>query len=163
MVEDIINDSNRKVENGDVISVDYIGKLEDGTVFDTSIKEAAIGADIYNENRAYKPLTFTVGAGQMIEGFDKGVVGMEIGEEKTLIIPPEEAYGEYRTDFLRELPIEAVNFTPEIGMQLATDTGMMGIVTEVKEKTFLVDFNHQLAGKTLMFEVKIVSMEAQEQ
>jgi FKBP-type peptidyl-prolyl cis-trans isomerase 2 len=163
MVEITIDDSSRKVENGDVISVDYVGKLEDGTVFDTSVKDAAIEAGIYNENRAYEPLTFTVGAGQVIEGFDKGVIGMRVGEEKTLKIPPEEAYGEYREDFLRELPVEAVNFTPKVGMQLATDSGMVGTVKEVKEKNFIVDFNHELAGKTLIFEIKVVSMEAKEQ
>ena len=110
--------------------------------------------------RDYQPLTFTVGAGQMIKGFDEGVVGMRVGEEKTLKIPPEEAYGECIEDLLRELPIEAVNFDPEVGMQLATETGLKGIVTEVGEKNFVVDFNHELAGKTLIFEVKVVSMEA---
>ena len=74
--------------------------------------------------RDYKPLTFTVGAGQMIKGFDEGVVGMKVGEEKTLEIPPEEAYGEYMEEYARELPRNAVNFTPEIGMQLATETGL---------------------------------------
>jgi FKBP-type peptidyl-prolyl cis-trans isomerase 2 len=163
MVEITIDDSSRKVENGDVISVDYVGKLEDGTVFDTSVKDVAVEAGIFNENRAYEPLTFAVGAGQVIEGFDKGVIGMRVGEEKTLKIPPEEAYGEYRKDFLRELPVETVNFAPKIGAQLATDSGMVGRVTEVKEKNFVVDFNHELAGKTLIFEIKIVSMGAKEQ
>ena len=160
MTEDIIKDSSKKVENGDTISVDYVGKLEDGTVFDTSVKEAAVEAGIYNEMRNYEPLTFTVGAGQMIKGFDEGVVGMKVGEKKTLKIPPEEAYGEYDQELSRELPVEAVNFTPEVGMQLATDTGLRGIVTEVGEKSFIVDFNHELAGKTLIFEVTVVSMEA---
>ena len=158
MAEDI-KKSDRTVENGDTISVDYVGKLEDGTIFDTSIKEVAVEAGIYNQNRDYKPLTFTVGAGQMIKGFDEGVVGMKEGEEKTLEIPPEEAYGEYREDLARELPIDVVDFTPEIGMRLATDTGLMGVITDVNEKNFVVDFNHELAGKTLIFVVKVVSVE----
>jgi len=160
MAEDMITDSSKTVENGDTISVDYVGKLEDGTVFDTSVKEAAIDAGIYNQMRKYEPLTFTVGAGQMIQGFDKGVVGMKIGEKKTLKIPPDEAYGEYNPELSRELPVEAVNFTPEIGMQLATDTGLTGFVTDVGEKSFIIDFNHELAGKTLIFEITVVSMEA---
>ena len=160
MTDDIAMDSSKMVENGDVISVDYIGKLEDGTVFDTSVKEAAIEAGIYNQMRNYEPLTFTVGAGQMIAGFDEGVVGMEVGETKTLKIPHEEAYGEYDPELSRELPVEAVNFTPEVGMQLATDTGLRGIITEVGEKSFIIDFNHELAGKTLIFEVTVVSVEA---
>ena len=83
-----------KVKEGDYVKVDYIGELEDGTIFDTSIKDAAIEGEVYNPNRAYEPLGFTVGAGQMIAGFDSGVVGMAVGEEKTLTLPPEEAYGE---------------------------------------------------------------------
>jgi FKBP-type peptidyl-prolyl cis-trans isomerase 2 len=159
MTEDIIKDSSKKVDNGDTISVDYVGKLEDGTVFDTSVKEAAVEAGIYNQMRDYEPLTFTVGAGQMIKGFDEGVVGMKVGEEKTLKIPPDEAYGEYIQELSRELPVEAVNFAPEVGMQLATETGLSGFVTEVGEKTFIVDFNHELAGKTLIFDIKVVSVE----
>ncbi len=160
MTDDITEDSSKKVENRDTISVDYVGKLEDGTVFDTSVKEAAIEAGIYTQMRNYEPLTFTVGACQMIAGFDEGVVGMKVGETKTLKILPEEAYGEYDPELSRELPVEAVTFTPEVGMQLATDTGLRGIVTEVGEKSFVIDFNHELAGKTLIFEVTVVSMEA---
>jgi len=85
---------------------------------------------------------------------------MKVGEKKTLEIPPEEAYGNYDPELSRELPIEAVNFTPEVGMQLATDTGLKGIVTEVRDTSFVIDFNHELAGKILIFEVTIVSMEA---
>ena len=160
MTDDIAKDSSKKVENGDTISVDYVGMLEDSTVFDTSIKEAAIEAGIHNQMRNYEPLTFTVGTGQMIGGFDEGVVGMAVGETKTLKIPPEKAYGEYDPELSRELPVEAVTFTPEIGMQLATDTGLRGIITEVGEKSFIIDFNHELAGKTLIFEVTVASMEA---
>jgi FKBP-type peptidyl-prolyl cis-trans isomerase 2 len=159
MSENITESTSKKVENGDTISVDYAGRLEDGTIFDTSIKETAIQAGLYNQMRDYKPLTFNVGAGQMIKGFDEGVVGMQIGEEKTLTISPEEAYGEYNEELARELPINYVDFTPEVGMRLATDTGLTGIITKVNENSFVIDFNHNLAGKTLIFVVKIVSME----
>lgn len=158
MAEDM-KDTNKKVENGDTISVDYIGKLEDGTIFDTSVKEVAIQAGSYNQLRDYKPLAFNVGAGQMIKGFDEGVIGMQVGEEKTLKIPPEEAYGEYREELARELPINAVDFTPEVGMHLATDNGLTGSITRVSESNFVVDFNHELAGKTLIFDIKLVSIE----
>lgn len=159
MAEDIAENTSKIVEKGDTISVDYVGRLEDGTVFDTSVKEAAMEAGIYNQMRDYKPLTFTVGAGQMIKGFDEGVIGMRAGEEKTLEIPPEEAYGERREELTRELPVDAVEFTPEVGMRLATDTGLTGVITEVDENNFVVDFNHDLAGKTLIFLVRIVSVE----
>lgn len=160
MTDDLTKDSSKEVENGDTISVDYAGKLEDGTVFDTSVKEVAIQAGIYNQMRNYEPLTFTVGAGQMIEGFDKGVIGMKAGETKVLKISPEEAYGEYDPELSRELSLEGVSFVPEVGMQLATDTGLRGIVTEVGDKSFIIDFNHELAGKTLTFEVTVISVGA---
>lgn len=159
MAEDITKDTSRKIENGDTISVNYVGKLEDGTIFDTSVKEVAVEAEIYNQMRNYEPLTFTIGEGQMIKGFDEGVVGMQVGEEKTLTIPPEEAYGEYREEFVREIPVDAVDFTPEVGMRLATDSGLTGTITNVNENNFVVDFNHELAGKTLIFSVKVVSVE----
>jgi peptidylprolyl isomerase len=73
------------VKAGDTVKVDYTGKLEDGTVFDSSTDE---------QFGHVQPLEFTVGAGQMIPGFDKGVVGMKVGEEKTITIPPEEGYGD---------------------------------------------------------------------
>jgi len=159
MAEDITKDTSRKIENGDTISVNYVGKLEDGTIFDTSVKEVAVEAGIYIQMRNYEPLTFTIGEGQMIKGFDEGVVGMQVGEEKTLTIPPEEAYGEYREEFVREIPVDAVDFTPEVGMRLATDSGLTGTITNVNENNFIVDFNHELAGKTLIFSVKVVSVE----
>lgn len=146
------------VKNGDSVSVDYIGKLEDGTVFDTSIKEAAVEAGKFSEQRNYEPLSFTVGAGQMIKGFDLGVVGMKVGEEKTLAIPPEEAYGEYTEELAKEIPLSAVDFKPVIGTQLMTDTGARGTVTSVGAENFVVDFNHELAGKTLIFKVTLVAV-----
>lgn len=160
MTENIVNNSDKKVEKGDSVSVHYVGKLEDGTVFDTSEKEVAMEAGTYNEMRDYEPLKFTVGAGQMIKGFDEGVVGMKVGEEKTLKIPPEEAYGEYMEEYAREIPRNAVDFIPEVGMQLATETGLRGTITNVSEENFVVDFNHSLAGKTLIFKVKVISVEA---
>lgn len=82
------------VSSGDTISVDYVGKLEDGTIFDSSIKEEAKKMANYSSGRTYQPLSFTVGAGQIIKGFDAGVVGMKLGEKKILVIAPIDAYGE---------------------------------------------------------------------
>ncbi len=83
------------VSKGDSVGVDYVGTLEDGTVFDSSIEEFARKTKNYTPGgRKYEPLSFTVGAGQMIKGFDAGVIGMKLGEKKTLIISPSDAYGE---------------------------------------------------------------------
>lgn len=93
---DISSAKKEVVSSGDTISVDYVGTLEDGTVFDSSFEEFAKKAKNYNaqSGRKYEPLSFTVGAGQMIKGFDAGVVGMKLGEKKTLILAPKDAYGE---------------------------------------------------------------------
>lgn len=88
-----IEDSGIVVENGDTIQVNYTGKLMDGTVFDTSDPDIANESGIYNPMRPYQPLEFVVGNEMVIEGFDKGVLGMKEGQKKTLTIPPEQAYG----------------------------------------------------------------------
>jgi FKBP-type peptidyl-prolyl cis-trans isomerase 2 len=82
------------VEVGDTVMMDYTGKFLDGEVFDTSYSEIAIDAGLYEPDRPYEPLVFTVGSGQMIEGMDSGVLGMKEGKSKTLTIPPEKAYGQ---------------------------------------------------------------------
>ncbi|MEF8874288.1 MAG: FKBP-type peptidyl-prolyl cis-trans isomerase [Candidatus Thermoplasmatota archaeon] len=82
------------VEEGDLVEVDYIGRFEDGTVFDSSIEEEAKESKFYDEERDYGPLEFTVGEGQVIPGFEEGVIDMEVGDEKEIEIPPEKAYGE---------------------------------------------------------------------
>ena len=84
---------NMPVENGDYVEVNYTGKLEDGTIFDSSIEEIAKNAMYYDPDRKYEPLGFVVGEGMLIEGFEKGVLGMEVGEKKEIRIPPEQAYG----------------------------------------------------------------------
>ncbi len=83
------------VNEGDIVKVDYVGRLEDGTVFDTSLEDVAMEAGLYDPARRYEPLQFKVGAGQMIPGFDRGILGVKVNETKNITIPPEEAYGEY--------------------------------------------------------------------
>ncbi len=96
---------------GDKVEVKYVGSLENGSVFDTNIKEVAMANGMYNPKRSYSDLKFTLGKGQMIKGFDEAVTGMRIGEEKTVIIPPEKAYGPYlenktmNVNLSKEIPI----------------------------------------------------------
>ncbi|MFW9935938.1 MAG: FKBP-type peptidyl-prolyl cis-trans isomerase [Candidatus Thorarchaeota archaeon] len=82
-----------EAKNGDTVRVHYLGKFPGGKVFDTSLEKEAIGAGIFNKGRDYKPLTVTLGAGQVIKGFNDAIVGMKPGEEKTVTLPPEQAYG----------------------------------------------------------------------
>src|SRR5659263_216070 len=80
------------VKNGDNISVDYVGSFQDGKVFDTSIESVARANNLSNPSAQYEPLNFTVGTRSVIEGFDEGVIGMKVGDTKTLTIPPEKGY-----------------------------------------------------------------------
>lgn len=81
------------VEDGDHVEVDYTGRLKDGSIFDSSIEEVAKENDLYTPDRDYEPLGFTVGNGEVIQGFEEAVKGLEIGGETEVEIPPEKAYG----------------------------------------------------------------------
>jgi FKBP-type peptidyl-prolyl cis-trans isomerase SlyD len=149
------------VKESDYVQVDYTGKLEEGTVFDTSIKDDAIEAGIYNPERDYQPLGFTVAAGQMIKGFDSGVVGMAVGDEKTLVIPPEDAYGVHHEDKVQTIPVAELTragITPVVGEKVSTSQGQTATITNVTDTDVVIDFNHELAGKTLVFDIKLVSI-----
>ncbi|MFH1471198.1 MAG: peptidylprolyl isomerase [Candidatus Micrarchaeota archaeon] len=139
-------------EKGDLVAVDYLGTLDNGAVFDTSIKEEAAKANL-PLRPAYSPLEFTVGAGQMIAGFDSAVLGMKIGDEKTVTLKPSEAYGEKREDLIVSVP---KNNTPEgiqVGSKLMTSSGMAGVVVALDNETIKIDFNHELAGQALTFKI----------
>ena len=83
----------RVAKYGDTVSVHYTGKLTNGAVFDTSRKKVAKELGIFEPNHNYQPLTFTIGKGQVIKGFEEAVIGMRVGETKTVTIPPSKAYG----------------------------------------------------------------------
>ena len=134
----------------DKVKVHYKGTLSNGEVFDSS------------EGR--EPLEFTLGTGQIIPGFEKGIIGMQVDESKTINIPAAEAYGEPREELKQEvqkaqLPPE---IQPEVGLQLisrAPDGREIPlVVTEVKEDSIIVDSNHPLAGKDLTFEITLLSI-----
>ena len=138
------------IKTGNKISVEYTGRLESGEVFDTS--------------RGRQPLSFEVGAGQMIKGFDKAVLDMALGEKKTVTIPPEEAYGDKKDDLFISMPIANVppDMKLEIGMmvQLTDKSGnpVPATVTKIGEENVTLDVNHPLAGKTLIFDIEVVEI-----
>ncbi|MGB8190558.1 MAG: peptidylprolyl isomerase [Chitinophagaceae bacterium] len=139
-----------QVKNGDTVKVHYHGKLTDGTTFDSS------------EGRS--PLEFTVGAGNVIKGFDEGVVGMSPGEKKTIHIPAEDAYGPSVDENVIEFPKSQfpADMQPEIGMQLNLRSqdgqSFPVIIAEVKDDVIILDANHPLAGKDLIFDVEVVEI-----
>lgn len=137
-----------EAKTGDKVRVHYTGRLLDGTQFDSS------------EGR--DPLEFTIGAGQMIKGFDAGVVGMKVGDKKTLQIPPDEAYGQRDDEAIIEFPAENVpgdmNLAPGMQLTLRNQYGqpVPVVVMEVRADVILMDANHMLAGEELVFEVELV-------
>lgn len=139
-----------QAKQGDKVRVHYTGKLDDGTVFDSST-----GRD---------PLEFVLGSGQIIPGFDAGVTGMDIGESKTVRIPSDDAYGPHHDEMVitvgrDEFPPE---ITPTVGdqLQMRHETGqiMMVTVTEVDDSNVTLDANHPLAGKDLTFDIELVEV-----
>ncbi|MFC7166769.1 FKBP-type peptidyl-prolyl cis-trans isomerase [Halospeciosus flavus] len=150
----------------DTVSLEYVGRLPEGEVFDTSREDVAEeeGLAEAQPEREYEPLEVTVGAGEVIEGLDEALVGMEVGSEDSIEIPPEKAYGEYdesqTQEFEREQFEEMLQgATPEEGMRIQSPQAGVGRVTEVTEDSVTVDFNHELAGETLVFDVEIVAIE----
>ena len=139
-----------QAEHGSRVKVHYTGKLDDGTIFDSS------------EGR--EPLAFTIGLGQMIPGFEQGVVGMEVGETKVVQITAEQAYGEYRPEGVLEVNRSEIgpDLQLEIGMRLqATQEGGRRVdmqVIAITEDTVTMDANHPLAGKDLTFDIQVVEI-----
>ena len=139
-----------QVKKGDVIRVHYTGTLLDGSQFDSSVGRS--------------PLEFTVGAGQMIAGFDAGVVGMSVGEKKTIQIDPDNGYGQKDPNAIIEFPASNVpeGMQVEVGMKLNLQNQygqpVPVEVIEVKEEVIIMDANHFLAGKDLIFEVELVEI-----
>jgi FKBP-type peptidyl-prolyl cis-trans isomerase 2 len=139
----------KKAENGNTVTVNYTGKLEDGTIFDSSL----------NEGR--EPLTTVLGEGSLIKGFEDGLVNMSEGESKTIEIDPSEAYGEYREDMINDIPKSQVPEGVNVGDMLQ-GFGPMGPINvkvlEINEETVKLDANHPLAGKKLIFDLEVVSI-----
>ncbi len=150
-----------RVESGDTISVDYIGRLDTGKVFDTSLKDEAVKAEL-PLRPSYEPLKFTAGAGQMIKGFDDAVIGMKVGDEKTITIPPAQAYGEYNPNALIVISTDEfkklLGKDPKEGFQVQARNGAVGTITKIANGQITIDFNHELAGKTLTFYIKVVTI-----
>lgn len=135
--------------DGQTVAIHYTGSLEDGSVFDSS--------------QGRDPLEFTLGAGQVIPGFESAVRTLEVGEKTKTTVPPEEAYGERREDMIitldrSQFPPEA---DPEVGLQVYLQAGEQPVpatIVAVQDESVVLDANHQLAGKTLVFDIELVSV-----
>ncbi|MEF8812227.1 MAG: peptidylprolyl isomerase [Halovenus sp.] len=148
---------------GDRVTLDYVGRFTDGTVFATSQADVAGEHDLVGDPDGVSPLSFTVGNGEVIRGLDEAVVGMTPGESETVTVPPADAYGEYEEDRVREYDPETfeamVGQPPEIGLHVEAQQGLHGDVTAIAPEAVEVDFNHELAGKTLVFEIDVLDVQ----
>ena len=140
----------KKVETNSTVTVNYTGRLEDGTIFDSSTIEGR------------EPLKATLGQGQLIKGFENGLHEMLVGDKKTIEITPLDAYGEYNDLMIQEVEKTNMPGEVEVGMQLEAQTQMgpvQFIVKEVKEETVILDANHPLAGQKLIFDLEVLDVE----
>lgn len=138
-----------KIQNGDLVTVHYTGKLEDGSIFDSSL----------NEGR--EPITVKLGEGTLIKGFEDGLIDMEVGDKKTVEIESDMAYGQYNEAMIQEVPKEKVPEGVMVGHMLQANTPMGPInfrVMEVNEESVKLDGNHPLAGKKLIFDLEVLEV-----
>ena len=147
---DIVEDPNSEraiqpATDGDTVSVHYTGILDSGEVFDSSMQR--------------EPLSFVLGSGQMIPGFDAAVQGLTVGESVTVRLEPEEAYGELRDDLILDFPIDQLPEGLAEGGTVMFQNGAPGLIINVTDVQFTVDANHSLAGENLTFEIELVSIQ----
>lgn len=139
-----------KIKNNDTVEVHYTGTLADGQIFDSSLQR--------------EPLKFTLGQGQLIPGFEAGLIDMGVSDKKTIQIPSNEAYGPRQDEMMHEVQKSQLpqEIKPEVGMPLSSQNPegqeMHFTIAEVKEESIIVDGNHPLAGKDLTFEIEVISI-----
>ena len=156
------------IQRGDTIQFEYVGKTADGTVFDTSLEDQAEAAGLAEDHpdRSYEPLTVEIGEGRIIDGLEEALIGMEVGDEATIEIPSAKGYGDRREDLIVEYDADQFasvlqGADPEAGMNVQTGQGELGTIVRVDEESVGVDFNHELAGEDLEFDVEIVDVVAE--
>lgn len=136
-----------EAKTGDVVRIHYTGKFEDGTVFDSS------------EGR--EPLEFKAGSPELIPGVSNAVVGMATGEKKTVMIAPEDAYGPHRPELTSRVPLTELPDDVELGDQFRVEGSGQDLrvfVSELTDDDALLDANHPLAGRTLVFDIEVVGV-----
>ena len=154
------------ISHGDSVTLNYVGRLADGEVFDSSKRSVAQREGLSSENpgRVYEPLTVNIGDDSVIPGLQEAVLGMEAGQQATVTIPPEQAYGHRTEDRIGKYDREAFeNMLGDRdlteGFEVEADSGLEGRVADIGEETVTVDFNHELAGETLTFEIEVLEVE----
>jgi FKBP-type peptidyl-prolyl cis-trans isomerase 2 len=147
------------LKEGDFIRLEYTGKVQEtGNVFDTTDENVAEEAGIKLDNKSYGAIPIVVGGGHVLKGLDEALIGMEEGEEKIVEITPEEGFGLRDPKLLQLIPMgefKKQGMKPEVGMAITSD-GTTGIIRSVSGGRVRVDFNHELAGKNLEYNIKVI-------
>lgn len=135
-------------QTGDIVRIHFTGRLENGAVFGSSEND--------------EPIPLTLGSERMIAGLDRALVGMQVGEKKTVTIPAEEAFGPQRPELLQQVPRTALPENAKVGDRLSARSGDSDLYVWVRaldEDTAVVDANHPLAGQTIIFDIEMVAIE----
>lgn len=145
------------IKKGDFIELEYTGIVKEGNiVFDTTDIEVAKANDLYSEKMEYGPVIICLGQGQLLQGLELELEGKELGKEHTIELPPEKAFGKKDAKLIRMIPYSTFkkqNIEPQPGMQVNVD-GVLGIIKTASGGRCLVDFNHPLSGKDIIYKVK---------
>jgi len=144
--------TNEMAHTGQMVTVNYVGTLEDGTEFDNSYEKGM-------------PITFSVGAGQVLAGLDNILLGMTSGDKRTVELEPEDAYGEYKQELIKVFP--KTHFPDEFEfilegiteLEMSDGRRFLAKIVNVEDENVVLDFNHPLAGKKLNFEVELMNIE----
>ena len=151
-------------KKGDKVTINYTGKLEDGSVFDTTIKETGCCDDDADCGCETGPMELTIGAEDFFSQVEEALVGMAPGEKKTVTIPAEDAFGEYDEEEVFSISREQLtgDIVPEVGMELELtgddDEPVEVTVVEVNDDTLTVDANHPLAGEDITYEIELLEI-----
>lgn len=142
------------ITKGDIIRLSFTGKLDNGTVFDTTDEKVAKENNIYDENRRYEPMTVVVGSNTLVVGLEEDLFGKDKGYQGTVAVPPEKGYGLRSLELIETVSTKKFDKAPEPGMWIES-VDRVGVVESVSGGRAKVDYNEPLAGKTLMFEYTI--------
>lgn len=142
------------ISEGDFIRISYTAKLEDGTIVDTTDEEVAKEHGIFNENARYGDIFLIVGKGHVLPGLEEDIKGKEVGYKGTVEVPPEKAFGEYDPELKDTFSVNRFKDKPEIGQRVRIGD-RLGTVERIVGRRVIVDFNHPLAGKTIIFDYEI--------
>jgi len=144
-----------KLRKNDFVEIEYTGKIKDtGQIFDTNVEKEA---KKLNLNTKIKPLTICLGENMILPAIDDFLVGKEVGKSYTLTLPPEKAFGERKRELIKIMPLSVFrgqNITPKAGMMFSFD-GLLGKISAVSGGRVIVDFNNPVAGKKVVYELKI--------